>query len=515
MHFPVLNLELLKNNDFSSKINISLPDEKLLKLPEKVLQFGTGVLLRGLPDYFIDKANKKGIFNGRVVMVKSTSKGRDGFDEQNSLYIHNIRGLKNGKQVNDYILNSSISRVINANSDWKAVLATAVDENITIIISNTTEVGLTYTEESIFGNPPVSFPAKLTACLYERFKKYEGDKNKGMVIIPTELVVDNGLKLKEMVRKLTFFNKLEPGFWSWLDSSNNFCNSLVDRIVPGLPGDYLKEEIYSELGFEDKLLIVSEPYKLWAIEGGTKVKDILSFHKSDKGIVIEKDITPYRERKLRILNGTHTMMVGLGYLAGLDTVGDCMNYSNMKEFVENIMMDEIVPSLDMDRTAAESFAQEVLERFMNASIHHPLINISLHYTSKMNNRNSLTIINYYRKFNEVPKHYSLGFAAYLLFMKAVKYEDGKYYGERNGNYYLINDDSAGYFYEAWKEADVSTHNSCKLFVEDIIDDDTLWNKELKAVPGLSDHIATFLFELITKGVTETLEEFVEFGEIEE
>jgi tagaturonate reductase len=355
----------------------------------------------------------------------------------------------------------------------------------------------------------------LTACLYERFKKYSGDKNKGFVIVPTELVVDNGLKLKEMVRKLTVFNNTEPGFWDWVDASNTFCNSLVDRIVPGLPNEYLKEEIYNELGFEDKLLIVSEPYKLWAIEGGNKVKEALSFYRSDKGVIIEKDITPYRERKLRILNGTHTMMVGLGYLAGLDTVGDCMNYSNMKEFVENLMLDEIVPSLDMDRSIAESFAQEVLERFMNASIHHPLINISLHYTSKMNNRNALTIINYYKKFNEVPKHYSLGFAAYLLFMKAVKYEDGKYYGERNGTFYLINDDSAGYFYEAWKDADITTHNSCKLFVEEIIDDDTLWNKELKAVPGLSDHIATFLFELTTKGVTETLEEFVEFGEIEE
>ena len=515
MEYPILNAaHIYDNNDSHGKGRFTLPDQSIFSLPEKVLQFGTGVLLRGLPDYFIDKANKKGIFNGRIVVVKSTSSGGEEFEKQDNLYIQNIRGIEKGKNVNNYILNASISRVLNANSQWNTILECAGNKDLSIIISNTTEVGISLVRESISEKPPVSYPAKLTAFLYERFKKFKGDIQTGFVIIPTELIVDNGKKLKEIVFEIAEFNKLEPSFLEWLERANTFCNSLVDRIVPGTPTVDLKDYIFSELGFQDNLLIVSEPYNLWAIEGDATVKDKLTFHKAGKGVVIEKNITPYRRRKLRILNGTHTILVGLGYLSGLDTVEDCMNDSLMKEFIQNIMMDEIVPALEVEREVSEAFAKEVLDRFANPSIHHPLINISLQYTSKMNMRNASTIINYYKKFDEVPKHFSLGIAAYLLFMKSVKHEDGKYYGERNGSTYIINDDNAKFFYDKWTKADVTTHHSCKSFVEEILENE-LWNSELKAVTGLSDHVATFLFELVTKGVVETLEEFVEFGEIEE
>jgi tagaturonate reductase len=177
------------------KNNLEIPDISLLKLPEKVLQFGTGVLLRALPDYFIDKANKAGIFNGRVVVVKSTDSDSSAFDRQNGLYTVCVRGVENDRTVEENIINASVSRVLSAQTDWKKVLECAHDHEMKIVISNTTEVGIQLIEDDIDSDPPVSFPGKLLAFLFERYKAFEGDPSSGMVIIPTELITNNGALL--------------------------------------------------------------------------------------------------------------------------------------------------------------------------------------------------------------------------------------------------------------------------------------------------------------------------------
>src|ERR1044071_30935 len=215
-----------------------IPDEKIFELPEKVLQFGTGVLLRGLPDYFIDKANRNGIFNGRIVVIKSTSKGStDSFSQQDCLYTHCIKGIENGKKVEETIINSSISCVLSATENWNNILNYAGNLAIQIIISNTTEVGITLTDDDIHLSPPQSFPGKMLAFLYKRYKIFNGTDDSGMIIIPTELITDNGTKLCSILIELARMNKLEDGFISWLQVSNHFCNSLVDRIVPGALND--------------------------------------------------------------------------------------------------------------------------------------------------------------------------------------------------------------------------------------------------------------------------------------
>ncbi|MGN6533639.1 MAG: tagaturonate reductase, partial [Ginsengibacter sp.] len=365
--------------------NVVVPDEQIFDLPEKVLQFGTGMLLRGLPDYFIDKANRKGIFNGRIVMIKSTSKG-DGaaFDKQDGLYTLCERGIADGKKIEENIINSSISRVLIAQKDWGEILECAHNPNLEVIISNTTEVGIKLIKDDIRHYPPVSYPGKLLAILYERFNAFPGSGDSGLVIVPTELILENGKKLESIVLELAHLNSLEDEFIEWLEKCNYFCNSLVDRIVTGMPDEKIKTEIENELGYKDDLLIVSEVYSLWAIEGDGKIKDVLSFSQADKGVVIEPNIELHRELKLRLLNGTHTLTCGLAFLSNCDTVQHAMEDENLSCFISDLMNHEIAPSIpyEIDEGIKQTFITKVLDRFRNPHINHYWKNITFNYSSK-------------------------------------------------------------------------------------------------------------------------------------
>jgi tagaturonate reductase len=238
---------------YLSKINMQtiqalpglrVPDGPIFSLPEKVLQFGSGVLLRALPDFIIDKANKKSFFNGRIVIVKSTGSGdKDAFNKQDGLYTVCIRGIDEGKKVEENHIISSVSRVLSASNEWDVVLETAANPKMQVIISNTTEVGITLIKDHIHATPPQSFPGKLVSFLYRRFKIFNGDSTKGMVVIPTELIPGNADKLLAIVKELVHQNDLETSFLDWLEDANYFCNSLVDRIVPGKPALAEQEKI--------------------------------------------------------------------------------------------------------------------------------------------------------------------------------------------------------------------------------------------------------------------------------
>ena len=488
---------------------VNLPNLNDLNLPEKVLQFGTGVLLRGLPDYFIDKANKQGVFNGRIVVVKSTSGASDEFDQQDSLYTICERGVQAGEQIEAYTLSSAISRVISAQSDWKKVLECAHNPEMQIVISNTTEVGIQLVQDDISNNqPPVSFPGKLLAFLYERYKAFDGDKSKGLVIVPTELIPDNGKKLESIVLELAHLNSLEMEFLDWLEASTTFCNSLVDRIVPGKPKPEVKEAIEAQLGYSDQLLIVSEVYRLWAIEGDEHVKEVLSFGQVDEGVIVEPNIDLYRELKLRLLNGTHTLSCGLAYLAGFKTVSEGMEDEYLSTFVSNLMLAELAPSIPykVSILTAERFGRQVLDRFRNDSIQHNWLSITMQYTSKMKMRNLATLLQYYQNFPCVPEYFSVGFAAYLLFMKAELAEDGKYYGTSNGEKYLIQDDKVAYFAEKWASL------SPEELVDSVLSDKFLWGTDLTALKGFAAMVKEYLLKMTNEGVLSTLKIFVRKGE---
>src|SRR3954471_3483183 len=320
----------LKNINNTS---VLIPPDSIFDLPEKVLQFGTGVLLRGLPDYFIDKANRQGVFNGRVVVVKSTDSDSSAFDKQDGLYTLCVRGLDGGKKVEENIINSSISRVLSAKDEWSEILQCAHNPNMQIIISNTTEVGIQLVQDDIHRLPPVSFPGKLLAFLLERYKAFDGSRDSGMVIVPTELIPDNGKKLESIVLELAHLNGLDDTFIQWLENCNYFCSSLVDRIVPGKPDSAIRENLEKNFGYKDELLTMSEVYRLWAIEGGEHIRSVLTFASVDEGVVIAPDINLFRELKLRMLNGTHTLSCGLAYLAGFGTVKQAMDDAGMQTFI--------------------------------------------------------------------------------------------------------------------------------------------------------------------------------------
>lgn len=391
--------------------------------PEKVLQFGTGVLLRGLPDYFIEKANRAGLFGGSIVVVKSTDRGgTDQFGQQDNMYTIHVKGMESGRDVQDILLVSAISRIVVAASDWDAVLTSARSPELVIVISNTTEVGIVLDEhDDLFASPPRTFPGKLTAVLLERFQAFNGAEDKGVVVLPTELIDKNGETLRNMVLALAEHNQLGSGFIDWVKKCNHFCNTLVDRIVPGGLAADARAAADRQLGYKDELAIMVEPFSLWAIESShPRVAEVLSFAEADSRIVITPDIGKFKELKLRLLNGSHTFACGLAMLAGFDTVKAAMADSAFSTYVKRLMHREINPTLvgiGIDAAEAVAFADQVIDRFSNPYLEHKWESISTNYTSKMRTRNLATLERSAKNRNKDGMDYmALGFAGYLRVM---------------------------------------------------------------------------------------------------
>ena len=494
----IISRYTLKNIDPDS---VTVPDESLFELPEKVLQFGSGVLLRGLPDYFIDKANRYGIFNGRIVAVKSTSQGDvSAFDKQDGLYTLCIRDQKNGESFEENIINSSISRVLNAASQWNEGLDCAHSRDIQIIVSNTTEVGIQLIPEDIRQHPPKSYPAKLLAFLYERFNAFGGSAHSGMVIIPTELVSNNGKKLEAIVLELAHLNGLEEEFLEWLENYNHFCNSLVDRIVAGKPDDEFLSAIEDKIGYHDNLLITSEDFGLWAIEGDDHVKGVLSFAQADSRVIIKEDIDLHRELKLRLLNGTHTLSCGIAFLAGCKTVSDAMNDKIISSYIVDVMQNEIASAIpyDVEPATIHDFASKGLQRFRNPYLRHRWLSIALNYSIKMKLRCIPVLMKHYERNDTVPEAIALGFAAYIYFMKAVARKDDEYYGEFNGESYLIQDDLAEIFYKRWTGLSIAS-------LVQVVISDAFWGVDLLSLPGFKQSVIDKLNLIINNGMKEAVE----------
>lgn len=489
------------------KINgLSLPDETIFSLPEKMIQFGTGVLLRGLPDYFVDKANKQGKFNGRIVVVKSTHSGAtEAFGEQDGLYTIAVRGIENNTVIQEYWVNAAISRVLNANDSWNEILACVANPAMQIVISNTTEVGITLMEEDdIFAAPPASFPGKLLIFLFHRYTIFNGNPESGMVIIPTELIVNNGKKLKQIVLQLAQINHLNDGFIQWLMEANDFCDSLVDRIVPGKLPQQEAQFAAEQLGYQDDLMMMSEAYRLWAIETtSNRTKSILSFAEADSGVIIDDDITIYRELKLRLLNGTHTFSCGLAFLAGFDTVKEAMDNRIFTSFITNLMLYEITPvilSEKLTQQKAKEFALQVIDRFKNPAIAHHWISISMQYTSKMKMRNIPLITTYLQQFKTVPRLMALGFAGYLYFMKTQLNELGQPVQQQNHQQFIVQDDYAVQLQKIWNEVD-----GLDVLIQTLLTDQQYMGMDASLIPDFVQQIKSYLTNLLKGNILQLIE----------
>ena len=466
-----------------------MPNEAVFNLPEKVISFGTGVLLKGLPYYFVNKANNQGIFNGRILAVKSTP-GRteiESLAEQDFLFTLQSKGIQNGQETEETLINASISRILHADESWNEILNAAHNPDLQIVISNTTEIGLNFPEiNDIENNPPKSFPGKLLMFLQERYYALGGTPESGMVIVPTELVTDNGKILSQVLVRLATENNLNPDFIYWLETANTFCNSLVDRIVTGKPDPATFAKFEADYGFSDPNLISSETYRLWAIEGDEKTRKVLSFAETDSGCIIADDIEKYRELKLRLLNGSHSLMVGFSFLNGLKSVRESLNNQEVEAFMKAYIFEEIIPALDINPAISTTYAHEVLDRFRNPNIEHKLLGITVQYSTKMKARVVPILLKYYEKFGKIPPSISKGFAYFLKFMKVAKVENEQYFGELNGEFYPIQDINAKYF------AEISLGKTNEEYISKALKSSDLWGCDLSELAGFEPEILKYL-----------------------
>ncbi|NCI51622.1 tagaturonate reductase [Sediminibacterium roseum] len=481
---------------------VDVPPVQLFSLPEKVLQFGTGVLLRGLPDYFIDKANKQNIFNGRIVVVKSTGMGAtDSFAKQDGLYTLLERGVVNGKQTEQTSINASISRVLSANEEWERILQCAANPEMQLVLSNTTEVGIALVEEDAVNEKPVSFPGRLLFFLLERFRVFDGSDESGMVIVPTELIVDNGAKLRKIILTLAKLKNVSARCLQWLDEKNEFCNSLVDCIVPGKLPAAEQQAVEQKLGYSDELMIMSEPYRLWAIETSSeRAKEILSFSTCNQGVILAPDINKFRELKLRLLNATHTLSCGLAHLSGFSTVKEAMRDGVFVSYVSALMHEEIIPLVAQGNISVEEanqFAQQVIDRFRNPYIEHLWLSITAQYTSKIAMRVVPLVEKQYAAGKATPELMALGFAAFLRFMDSQE-KDGGYYGTANGVAYRIQDDLAALLHNHWQNAANGT------IAEKTLCDERVFGADLSQYPGFAAEVSRMLEMLQQHGAANTL-----------
>ncbi len=502
-----LNKKLLESGfTFPEDVEVS----RLPFFPERIIQFGEGNFLRAFVDWMVHQANKQGLFNGRVVVVQPLPSGLvPQLNQQDGLYTLFLRGIQDGQVVEKKEIISSISRGINPYEDWESFLACAEKPEIRYVISNTTEAGITYVpEEYREGVPLTSYPGKLTAYLYRRYQKFGADPAMGMVIIPCELIDRNGDNLKNIVLQLAREWNLPVEFTEWVEKYNYFLNSLVDRIVTGYPRDQ-KDEIAAYLGYEDALIDTGEIYHLWVIEGDVRFSEELSFHKAGLNVKWVPDMTPYRTRKVRVLNGAHTMTVSVAYLCGFDTVREAVEDELIGSFMRRGIFEEILPTLNMDAQEINDFAQNVLERFRNPFIKHYWIDIALNSTSKFKTRVLPSLIEYAKIRGTTPPLLSFSLAALIAFYRGKRVEDDILVGCRDKGAYRLRDDreSLLFFQEQWTNFDGTTVSIDRL-VRHVLANRSLWGMDLNEIPGLRERVAGYLENIVVQGMTESVKQLL-------
>ena len=390
-----------------------------MKAKERIIQFGEGGFLRGFVDYFFQKLNDKGLFEGSVVVVQPIKTGMcDMLTAQNCEYNLFLRGVDNGKVVDEHTHIDVISRCINPYKDYEGYLSLAKNPDFRFIVSNTTEAGIVYEDDNKLSDSPAnSFPAKLTALLYERFKAGLS----GFIILSCELIDHNGEELLKCCKQYASKWELGADFASWLEKENSFCSTLVDRIVTGFPRDEHKA-LEERIGQKDNMMDTAEIFHLWVIQGNHE--DELPLQKAGFNVVWTDNVDPYKKRKVRILNGAHTSMVLAARLYGLETVGECMKDEKVSSLLRKSVFEEIIPTIG-DTEDNRKFGEAVFERFSNPFIKHQLLSIALNSVSKFRARVLPTILEYKVENGKYPEILSFSLAALIAFYKTDEANDGE------------------------------------------------------------------------------------------
>lgn len=486
-----LSYKLLKARGFEGYL--------LESAPERVLQFGEGNFLRAFVDFFIDILNEKAGFNGKVALTQPIAPGlAEIINSQEGLYTLFLRGQENGEKVNRKRVISCVSRCINPYQDYTALLDCAKNPDLRFLVSNTTEAGIVFDPACKFDDtPPASFPAKLTRFLYERYQLGLS----GFVILSCELIDHNGEELKKCVGRYVDLWGLAEGFAAWVQDENIFCSTLVDRIVTGYPRAEAAA-ICEELGYEDNLIDTGEVFGFWVIEGPQSLKEELPFEKAGLPVIIVDDHTPYKQRKVRILNGAHTSMVLGAYLAGQDIVRDCMKDDVIRGFMNKTIYDEIIPTLDLPKEDLTDFAAAVAERFANPYIDHALLAISLNSTAKWKARVMPSLLEYKNRTGDLPACITFSFAAYIAFYHAGREKGADcLIGKRGDNTFEIKDDQ-------WVLDFYCDHrdDDAKMLAHAVIYNEKMWGTELAGLPGFEEAVAAALTRIEAVGMYQAMKE---------
>ena len=468
--------------------------------PVKVVQFGEGNFLRGFVDYMIDIANEQGKFNGNIVLIKPIEFGNlENFHKQDCQYTVSLRGRVDGEAK---ILNRKITSVVDAvdaYTEYEKYMGLAEIDTLRFVVSNTTEAGIVFDDTDKFEmNPPKTFPGKLTKFLYHRFETFKGDVSKGLVMLPVELIDDNGIMLHKCVLQFIELWELGEEFKNWVEEACVFTSTLVDRIITGYP-KATEEAEWEKLGYIDRIMVTGEPFALWVIESARDISKELSLPDAGLPVIYTDNQKPYKQRKVRILNGAHTSFVLAAYLMGKDIVRDSMNDDDIRNFMMGTLHEEVIPTLSLPKADLEEFADAVVARFNNPYVDHSLLAISLNSVSKWRARCMPSFLGYIEKFEKLPARLTFSLAALMAFYTGSEIRDKALIGHRDGQEYNIMDDMA--VMEFFRD---NSGKETAEFVKIFLGNTDFFGQDLNEINGLTDTVTAHLDDIKANGMRAAL-----------
>lgn len=480
---------------------MELISKKLFNKPErkiKIMQFGEGNFLRAFVEWIIQDLNDKHAIESDVVLVQPMPFGRvKELAEQDGLYTLRLEGIDGGKKVKNSQVINVVGDCLNPFTDYEKFLKYGESEDLEVIISNTTEAGIAVDPtDTDFSVCPKSYPGKLLALLKRRYDKFKGDKNKGLCIIPCELIDNNGDELYRCLTELAKINKMDKKFVEWVQTACHFTSTLVDRIVPGYPKNEI-EDIQKETGYIDNNVVKGEIFHLWVLKKEPRIQKVFPADSTGLNVIFADDIKPYKQRKVKILNGSHTAMVPVAYLCGIDTVGEAVNDPTIGKFVRDFVFDEVNPTIDLPQDQMTAFANSVIERYQNPFIRHELMSIALNSTTKFKTRLLPTLLDYVRIKGELPLHLVFAYAALVLFHK----------GKRGAEDIKLADDPA--YLAKWKELWASFNGDYSALAKNALAWTEAWGMDMNTIhPDLTATVAKYLSAMDKKGMRAAVDCFV-------
>lgn len=466
----------------------------------KVIQFGEGNFLRGFVDYMLDIANEQGKFDGSIVLVKPIEFGNlENFHKQDCQYTVSLRGMVDGEPK---ILNrkiTSVSDAVDSYTEYDKYMELAAIDSLRFVVSNTTEAGIVFDDSDRFElTPPKTFPGKLTKFLYHRFETFHGAPDKGLVMLPVELIDDNGIMLKKCVMKFIDLWKLGDTFKDWVDNACIFTSTLVDRIITGYP-KASEEEEWEKLGYIDRIMVTGEPFALWVIESAKDISKELPLPEAGLPVIFTDNQKPYKQRKVRILNGAHTSFVLASYLMGNDIVKESMDDDDVRNFMMKTLHEEVIPTLTLPKKELEEFADAVVARFNNPYVNHALLAISLNSVSKWRARCMPSFLGYLQNNGKLPERLTFSLAALMAFYTGCEIRDNALIGHRGEEEYRIMDDQT--VLEFFRN---NSGKSSEEFTKNFLGREDFFGQDLNKIPGLTHAVSCYLDDIRTNGMRAAL-----------